>query len=545
MIQNPILPGFNSDPCLCRRGEDYYLAVSTFEWFPGIPVYHSRDLKHWELYTHILNDAEALGLRGLPSAKGLWAPCLTWCEADGLFYLVYGIMRSMNARFFDIDNYLITAPEITGPWSEPVYLHSAGFDASLLHDDDGRKWLVSLEWETRDDHQKPGGICLCEYDPDTKTIVGMPKRIYMGGTQRGCLEGPHLYRKNGWYYLLCAEGGTGYYHCATMARSRSVWGPYEPDPTNPILTSVPENHDERADVDHLKPRYYNPDAPLQKAGHGSLVELPDGTPYMSFHCARPFVPELCCTLGREAGLQRMEWTDDGWLRMPGGGNLVRQETEETGLPAFEPRLFPNHDDFDGDTLGIVYYAPRIDPGTFADLNARRGWLRLRGQQSLSSLDRVSLVARKLTSLHAQITTRMAFRPEVYQHGAGLTLYYDNMNYIWLRKTWSEEMDMPVLSVMEVERGVKRDHAPVPAPEGDVWLRLTIDGRVTRFSWSADSAAWHEIGPEFATWHLSDEYSRFGEFTGTMFGVACVDAMRHSVCADFDYLDYREGYANAE
>ena len=132
MIHNPVLPGFHSDPCLCRRGDDYYLACSTFEWFPGIPVYHSRDLKHWELQTHLLRDAEALSLQGLPSAKGVWAPCLTWCEGDGLFYLVYGVMRSMNARFFDIDNYLITAPELEGPWSRPVYLHSAGFDASLF-----------------------------------------------------------------------------------------------------------------------------------------------------------------------------------------------------------------------------------------------------------------------------------------------------------------------------------------------------------------------------------------------------------------------------
>ena len=289
MIRNPILPGFHTDPCLCRRGDDYYLACSTFEWFPGIPVYHSRDLSHWELQTHLLRDTEALSLRGLPSAKGVWAPCLTWCEEDGLFYLVYGVMRSMNARFFDIDNYLITAPELEGPWSEPVYLHSAGFDASLFHDDDGRKWLVSLEWETRDDRRKPGGICLVEYDPAAKEIVGYPQRISMGATLRGCLEGPHLYKKNGYYYLLCAEGGTGYYHCATLSRAKSILGPYEPCPHNPILSSVPENRDESADTDHLKPRYFNPDAPLQKAGHGSLVETPTGEVFMAYHCARPFV----------------------------------------------------------------------------------------------------------------------------------------------------------------------------------------------------------------------------------------------------------------
>ena len=539
MIHNPILPGFHTDPCLCRRGEDFYLAVSTFEWFPGVPVYHSRDLKHWELYTHLLTDADGLDLRGLPSSKGVWAPCLTWCEGDGLFYLVYGVMRSMNARFFDIDNYLITAPEITGPWSEPVYLHSAGFDASLLHDDDGRKWLVSLEWETRDGYRKPGGICLAEYSPEKKALLGYPKRIYMGGTERGCLEGPHLYKKNGMYYLLCAEGGTGYYHCATMARSENVFGPYEPDPLNPILTSAPVKKDEKADTDHLKPRYFNPDAPLQKAGHGSLVETPDGIPYLSFHCARPFVPELCCTLGREAGIVRMEWTADGWLRMSGGGNLVRLETEESGLPPFEARALPARDDFDAPKLGTGYYAPRIDPASFTDLASRPGWLRLRGQQSLSSTDRVSLLARKLTSVHAEITAKLEFEPEIYQHSAGLVLYYDNMNYVWLRKYWSESLGSPALSVMEVERGTKTGHCRVPAPTGGVWLQIRIEGKSFHFRWSADGANWHNIGPLFPTWHLSDEHSRFGEFTGTMAGLACTDAMFHRKCADFDFLEYIE------
>ena len=158
MIQNPILPGFNPDPCICRKGDDYYLAVSTFEWFPGIPIYHSRDLKHWELYTHVLTDDEKVDLKKLPSAKGIWAPCLTYCQEEDLFYVVYGVMNSMNARYFDVDNYLITAKDIRGPWSEPVYLHSSGFDASIFHDDNGKKYIVSLEWETRLGYEKPGSI---------------------------------------------------------------------------------------------------------------------------------------------------------------------------------------------------------------------------------------------------------------------------------------------------------------------------------------------------------------------------------------------------
>ena len=187
MITNPILPGFNPDPCICRRGDDYYIAVSSFEWFPGIPICHSRDLRHWELYSHALQNADDPDLKKLPSAKGIWAPCLTYCEREDLFYVVYGVMNSMSARYFDVDNYLITARDPKGPWSAPVYLHSLGFDASLFHDDDGRKYLVALEWETRTDYEKPGPISVMEYDPIAKRVLGLPARIWRGGTDRGCI----------------------------------------------------------------------------------------------------------------------------------------------------------------------------------------------------------------------------------------------------------------------------------------------------------------------------------------------------------------------
>ena len=171
MIQNPILPGFHADPCICRKGDDFYIAVSSFEWFPGIPIYHSKDMKNWELYSHALTNAEDPDLKKLPSAKGIWAPCLTYCEEDDLFYVVYGVMNSMNARYFDVDNYLITAKDLRGPWSEPVYLHSSGFDASIFHDDDGKKYIVALEWETRTEYEKPGSICIVEYDPAQNVVV--------------------------------------------------------------------------------------------------------------------------------------------------------------------------------------------------------------------------------------------------------------------------------------------------------------------------------------------------------------------------------------
>lgn len=541
MIQNPILPGFHPDPCICRKGDDYYLAVSTFEWFPGIPVYHSKDLKHWELLTHVLTDDEKVDLKKLPSAKGIWAPCLTYCEAEDMFYVVYGVMNSMNARYFDVDNYLICSKNIEGPWSEPVYLHSAGFDASLLHDEDGRKWIVSLEWETREGYEKPGAICLAEYSSEKKEIIGYPKRIWSGGTDRGCIEAPHLTRKNGWYYIMCAEGGTGYNHCVTMGRSKEIWGPYEKDPENPIVTSAPGISNERHDPDHLKPQYYNPDSLLQKSGHGSYVETQYGEVYLVHLTSRPFVPELCCTLGRETAIQKMTWTKDGWLRMADGSRLAKIQVPQSNLPVCEMPGIPDHDDFDTQVLGNWYYAPRIMPQSFADVTARPGYVRLIGQESRTSLNRVSILARKLTSLHVRITTKMEFQPEIYQHSAGLILYYDNMNYINLRKYYSQTLGQSALSVVSLENGVKTEYVDTRTPVEDVpvYLRLYVDGRESWFEWSYNGTAYQKIGRIFHTAHFSDEYCKYGEFTGTMAGLTCADRMFHRHYADFDFFEYKE------
>lgn len=538
MIKNPILPGFNPDPCICRKGDDYYLAVSTFEWFPGIPIYHSKDLKNWELYTHVLTDDETVDLKKLPSAKGIWAPCLTYCEEEDLFYVIYGVMNSMNARYFDVNNYLITATDIRGPWSEPVYLHSSGFDASILHDN-GKKYIVSLEWETREGYEKPGAICMVEYDPEKKEIIGYPKRIWNGGTDRGCIEAPHLYKRGEYYYIMCAEGGTGYNHCVTMGRSKEIWGPYAADPMNPIVTSVPGESNERHDPDHLKPRYYNPDSILQKSGHGSVVDTQNGETYLVHLCARPFVPELCCTLGRETAIQKMIWTDDHWLRMANGGNLAEVLVEASNLPEVPVKQIPYFDDFNEEELGLQYYAPRIMPQRFADLKARPGYVRIRGQESRTSLNQVSILARKLTSVYATVTTKMEFVPEVHQHSAGLILYYDNMNYINLRKYYSETLGQSALSIIHLENGEKTEflNTRIPVSDDPIYLRLTIEGRQSYFSWCYDGVNYQKIGRVFDTTKFSDEYCKYGEFTGTMVGITCADRVKHSHYADFDFFEY--------
>lgn len=566
MIENPILPGFHPDPCIVRRGDDYYIATSTFEWFPGIAIYHSRDLVDWKICTHVLTDEKTLDLRMLPSAKGIWAPCLTWCEREKMFYVLYTRMISHNARFFDQDNFLVTSPSIDGPWSEPVYLNSIGFDPSILHDDDGKKYIVSLEWEFRDGYEKPGVIAIQEYDPVAKCAVGYAKRVWRGGTDRGCIEGPHLYKRNGKYYLMCAEGGTGYGHCVTMARADSPWGPYESDPSNPILTAADDFYGRDSDW-FLKTQAFNPTSYLQKVGHGSIVETQNGKWYLAHLCARPFAPELRCTLGRETGIQEMRWTDDGWLRLASGGNRAARFVPEPGLSASMDvvsadangaaasvaaglpslgRDYPDREDFDGDwNLHLV--SPRTDRKNWASTTERPGFLRIRGQQSLCSLDRVSLIARRLTSLDASVSTAVEFEPETWQQSAGLVLYYDNMNWLYLRAYRSDTLGSKAIALMRVENGEKRElletRVAVPA-DLPVFMRCAVSGRVTRFWYSLENpedaaASWKAIGPEWDTSLFSDEYCKFGEFTGTFVGICCVDANRRTAHADFDWFEYRD------
>jgi xylan 1,4-beta-xylosidase len=527
--RNPVLPGFNPDPSVLRVGEDYYIATSTFVWQPGIRLFHSRDLDRWTLVGHALPGAH--DLRGFPAHGGVWAPSLSRDPGSGRFHLTYSVVRSTAGGYFDVDNFVVSAAEVTGPWSDPAYLNSVGFDPSLFHDDNGRHWLVTLEWDPRDGYEHPGAIVLEEWDPETRELRGGTRRISRGATDRGCVEAPHLYKRDGWYYLLAAEGGTGFGHGATLARSRDVGGPYEPAPVNPILTSNPAPHYGRNDPDHLRPELFNPAAELQKAGHGSLVDTPAGDWYVAYLCARPLGPEHRSVLGRETALQRVEWTEDGWLRLSGGGTAPR-------LGGGERAPGRVRDDFDG---------PRIDPRFSAlrrpltdDWAALRGnRLTLRGGAMLTSRFDVSLVATQLQDFEAVAETRVAVRPRHFSHSAGLVVLYDEKNFTYLRVYASESLGGTAVGIVVVEHGAKRELLldRVLADADDVLLQARLARGMLQFAWGDDL---RPIGPVLDATYMSDEATR--GFTGTMVGLACVDAYRKDLLAHFDWFDLRHGTA---
>uniref|UniRef100_UPI000B0061EB glycoside hydrolase family 43 protein n=1 Tax=Peterkaempfera griseoplana TaxID=66896 RepID=UPI000B0061EB len=296
-ITNPILPGFHPDPSILRVGEDYYLATSTFQWYPGVTLHHSRDLVHWQSLGGALDELRLLDLSGVPDSGGIWAPCLSY--AHGLFHLVFTRVDNYLGGWWDAQNYITTATDINGPWSDPIPVHARGFDASLHHDADGTCWFLSVNGDWRPGRDFFGGIQAQQWDCADGKLVGDVHLIY-SGTEIGVTEGPHIYQRDGWYYLMTAEGGTVWDHQVTVARSRSLLGPYETDPAGPTLTSR-----------------NNPELPLQKAGHGSLVETTGGEWYLTHLVGRPHATRGRCIMGRETAIQKVTWTGDGWPRVAG------------------------------------------------------------------------------------------------------------------------------------------------------------------------------------------------------------------------------------
>src|SRR5580765_4667571 len=342
MIRNPILAGFNPDPSIVRVGDDYFIATSTFEWFPGMQIHHSRDLVNWRLLTRPLRNARQLNMLGDPDSCGIWAPCLT--HADGLFWLIYTDVKrygrtsvggASGASLRDFHNYMVTAKTIDGEWSDPIAINSSGFDPSLFHDDDGRKWFLNMLWDHRPGNNRFAGIVAQEYSPKEKKLIGERVNIFKG-TPLGLTEAPHLYKRDGWYYLLTAEGGTAFGHAVTMARSRNVLGPYELHPNTTIITARDR-----------------PDARLQRAGHADLVETQDGDTYMAYLCGRPLKNRGRCTLGRETAIQKMQWRD-GWLYTEGEPGLPQLKTPAPDLKPHPFPATPARDEFDAPNLAMDF-----------------------------------------------------------------------------------------------------------------------------------------------------------------------------------------------
>ena len=546
-IQNPILRGFHPDPSIIRVGEDYYIATSTFEWWPGVRLHHSRDLKNWEQIEYPLSRLSQLDLRGVGVSQGIWAPCLTYDQ--GTFYLVYTVVRSFYCNMYDTENYLVTSDNIHGPWSEPVALNNFGFDPSLFHDEDGRKYMVSMVTDHRVPKKYAGRLVLQEYDPEKKAMTGPVRDIYRG--EKIFLEGPHIYQRQGWYYLFAADTGTGEGHGQSVLRSRDIWGPYE---------MLKENHGEQREENEafsiLTSRHYE-DILLQKSGHGDLVETPGGEWYMVHLCGRAFVDRNPADagrfpnsrrymMGRETAIQKILWREDGWPVLEAGGTTpqnevpVPKEVSEEVL-CRKAAAFPLvRDDFEEKVLSLDYQSLRIPMDEhYLSLSARPGWLRMYGRSGLSSRFSQTLIARRMREYCMEASACVEFEPEVFKQMAGLIFLYDCDNYLYLHISRDEDVGkcITLLKAENKKYEYLTDYIPVREKEA-LYLKMETRNAMTRFYYGYSEKDWQEIGPLINASFLSDEACGEGWFTGAMIGICCQDMTGFGRYADFDWFEVK-------
>lgn len=497
--ENPILPGFHPDPSVCRVGDDYYLVTSTFEYFPGVPIFHSRDLVHWRQIGHVLTRESQLPLANMRASGGIFATTLRY--HDGTFYLI-------TTNVYGGSNFYVTATEPGGPWSEPVFLDREGIDPSLFFDDDGTAYY------TRHVGAGDGYIGSQVLDLTTGKLQGKMREIWRG-TGGVWPEGPHLYKKDGRYYLLIAEGGTSFDHKVTIARSDSPWGPFEACPRNPILT-----HASR------------PEHAIQALGHADFVETPAGW-WAVYLGIRPQGGRFH-HLGRETMLAPVTWSDDGWPVI-GDGGKIEKEMAAPALPAQPWPAKPELDEFSDNRLDSEWNFLRNPHAGDWSLAERSGYLRLHGSAvTMSDQDSPAFVGRRQTALACRASTRLSFEPASENEEAGLVVRGNDQNHcevgITQRNGRRQAFFRRCLGGKEVEPTRYED-----VETADVVLSVSATPLEYDFAVQRPGGEPVSLGT-LTTSELSSE--KIGGFTGVYIGMyATGNGNRATKPADFDWFDF--------
>ena len=437
MYRNPVIPGFHPDPSVCRVGEDYYLVTSSFEFFPGVPIFHSKDLVHWRQIWHVLTRKSQLDVSRAESSGGIFAATIR--HHDGVFYMITTNM-SGNGNFY------VTATDPAGPWSDPVWVDKNVFDPSLFFDDDGRVYYTRrADWEL-------GGTQQAEIDVKTGKLLAPLKKIADGFVSTD-QEGPHLYKINGMYHLMAAEGGSRFTHMETIGRSKSPWGPFEPCPWNPILA----NHDGWNEV--------------RTTGHADLFQDHLGNWWMVHLATRHPNYNAMSVMGRETFLLPVTWKD-GWPVVNGNGRS-RIDAEAPLLPPhpFEPE--PARDDFNQNALRFCWNFLR-NPGEGSwSLSEIPGLLRLWGNaMSLDSIASPAFLGRRQEHYNCTAAARMRFLPSGENEEAGLTCYMrDRYHYDIFRTVRGGKS---CLVVRKTVADIRTETAVIPVDSDEIELELTAE-----------------------------------------------------------------------
>lgn len=488
---NPILPGFYPDPSVIRADQDYYMVTSTFEYMPGVPIFHSRDLIHWDQIGHVLTRESQVNLRSRKSSEGIFAPVLRY--HDGVFYMITTDVQG-------IGNFYVTAKDPAGLWSDPITIPYGNIDPSLFFDEDGKVYVSTQAGFGETSH-----VIQYEIDAATGKALSEPVIIWKGD-EGPWVEGPHLYKINGWYYMMTASGGTGPQHREIIGRSKQPYGPFDRLPY-PILT-----HNQL------------PEHPIQCLGHAELVEDTDGHWWAFFLGVRP-VNNGRSVLGRETFLAPVHWTEEGWPMIDGNDGsvqLVMHAAEPYGSPLVEYRTdfacvdnVETHGDVSGPGLGMEWIYPRFIPNQEAvSLSERPGTLRLQGTaDTLSDGGSTVLVCRRQQHHQMRAEVRMEYAPVLEGEEAGLTVRLSDQTHYRIGLT--AYAGSYRVQVITTKQGKSEEIAKADGPSSSLWLAISSNAEQYIFEYSRDGVEWVELGCA-STYDLSPESE--GAFIGVCIGM---------------------------
>ena len=472
--KNPVIPGFHPDPSVCSVGDDYYLVNSSFEYFPGIPIFHSKDLINWQQIGHCLSRKSQLDLSNTGIWSGVWAPTIRFHK--GKFYMI-------TTNVTNGGNFYVTATKPEGPWSDPIWVDKERFDPSLLFDDDGKVYYT---------RRGITGIVQAEIDIETGKLL-TPLKIISEGYLSPDTEGPHLYIINGWYYLLTAEEGTRALHMVNIGRSKSPWGPFEPCPKNPILSEHYNYHTIRA------------------AGHGELIEAHDGSWWMVFLATRHYNYDATSFIGRETFLAPVTW-NDGWpIADP---SVTKDLTVQTKTLPLKPVPASNIvDDFNNPTLDYKWNFLRNPIGGSWSLSETQGSLVLHGNKnSLDNVDAPAWVGRRQEHINCEIETKVNFLPVAENEEAGITIYQNFQHHYDFAITRRNGANCLIIRKTVGDMVTEKT---VPLPATGAFLKINANKDQYTLSYSTDKKNYQFAGTAIPQ-YLGTELA--SSFTGVYFAM---------------------------
>lgn len=488
---NPVIPGFHSDPSVCRVGDDYYLITSTFEYFPGVPVFHSKDLINWEQIGYCIDRKEQL-----PEGLNIFAATIRYHE--GIFYMITTTFGKQSGNFY------VTANDPAGPWSKPVFIEVGGIDPDLFWDDDGKSYVISSEFK------------LYEIDLKTGSLLSEGKKVWYGNGGRYA-EGPHIYKKDGFYYLMDSEGGTEEAHSVTISRSNNIWGPYVNNPANPILA-----HANAA----------GQSSPIQGVGHADITQAHDGSWWIVFHGYRSISYPVHHLLGRETCLAPVSWPKNGWPVVNGNGTVFEKMTCPT-LPLKTVEAIPSKTDFDENEPDLEWNYIQIPEKNNYSLSERPGYFRLKGAAAtLSTQATSSFIGKRVNDLNYTATTRLEFDPQEENEEAGIILLNNGTHFDLM--VINEDGQRYLQAKLQFGR-VTHTSEKVKLEPGPVDLRIKGETLTYAFEFSQNDSDFKEI-EKIESRYLSTE--TVGGFTGVYIGFnATGNGETSKSNADYDWFEY--------